>query len=199
MTLLRTQGTKRQAQLRLGRIAARVISRGQGRRVADGRRQVERLAVAPNLDRCFFARSGNADALRQRACIDDRGAVEFQNHIADLDARLGRRAIGNDFGHERTVGRGQFEGVRQRLIQGLHLDAQSRMRDLAGLHDLVLDLHRQVDRNGERDALVSAGVAVNLRIDANDRAGGVKQRTAGIARIDRRIRLDEGHVPVTRQ
>src|SRR5260221_2018439 len=73
------------------------------------------------------------------------------------------------------------------------------MRDFTGLDDLVFDLHRQVDRNGERDALKSAGTAVNLRIDADDGTVGVKQRAAGISGIDRRVRLNEGHVAVTGQ
>ena len=82
---------------------------------------------------------------------------------------------------------------RQRLVDVLHFDAEPAVLDLAGLDDLILDLLGQIDRNRKRHALVAAGVAVDLRVDADHGAGGIEQRPAGVAGVDGRIGLNEGH------
>ena len=62
------------------------------------------------------------------------------------------------------------------------------------LDELRLDLARDVDRNGERQALVAAGAAVDLRIDPDHFAVHVEERPAGIARVDRDVGLYERDV-----
>jgi hypothetical protein len=46
---------------------------------------------------------------------------------------------------------------------------------------------------GERETHVRAGARVDQRVDADDLAPHVEQRSSGIARIDRDVGLDEGH------
>jgi hypothetical protein len=53
--------------------------------------------------------------------------------------------------------------------------------------------------NREGQALIAAGAAVDLRIDADDFTLGVEEGAAGIAGIDRHVGLDEGHVGLVRQ
>jgi hypothetical protein len=77
--------------------------------------------------------------------------------------------------------------------------AEASVRDLAGRADLIGHVHRDVDRNRERHPLEPAGARENLRIDADDLAVQVEQRTAGVARIHRRVGLDERHDAVAGQ
>ena len=64
---------------------------------------------------------------------------------------------------------------------------------------LVFDLYRQVDRYSEGQALIAAGVGEYLRIDADHFSLHVEQGTAGIARVDRDVGLNEGDVGSVRQ
>ena len=61
------------------------------------------------------------------------------------------------------------------------------------------NIHRDIDRYRERHTHVAAGAAINLRVDADHFAAHVEQRSAGIARIDRNIGLDERHIAFIRQ
>ncbi len=82
-------------------------------------------------------------------------------------------------------------------LAGLHLGADDRVARLAGAQDLVgghLDL---LDRDREADAdvagLVAAGGAAgggDGGVDADDLAGHVDQRSAGVAGVDRGVGLD---------
>src|SRR5208282_3582370 len=56
------------------------------------------------------------------------------------------------------------------------------------LRQLFLD---QVDRNRETDSHAGAGVRVDRAIDSNDVAAQIDQRSARVARIYRRVGLDE--------
>ena len=72
---------------------------------------------------------------------------------------------------------------------GLILDG---IRIVDHLSDKVLDV---VDRDGVADAFDAHGRALGID-NADDVAVGIKQRTAGVAGVNRRIRLDgvDGHV-----
>jgi hypothetical protein len=56
---------------------------------------------------------------------------------------------------------------------------------------LRYDLVDDVDRDGEPDPGIRAGGGKNRRGDADQAAGGIEQRSSGIARIDRRIGLND--------
>ena len=62
---------------------------------------------------------------------------------------------------------------------------------LAVLHQVVDDVPREVARHGEADALIAAALAEDAGVDADQLAARVDQRAAGVARIDRRVGLDE--------
>ena len=59
------------------------------------------------------------------------------------------------------------------------------------LSQLREQLLGEVDRDGEADADVAAAAAEDRGIDADHLAAEVEQRTAGVARIDGGVGLDE--------
>ena len=67
------------------------------------------------------------------------------------------------------------------------------------LLQLVFDLYRHINRDGEGKSHVAAGLAVDLRVDADDLAVHVKQGPARVARVDGDIGLNEGHIVFIRQ
>ena len=74
-----------------------------------------------------------------------------------------------------------------------HRHADLAARDLARAQPRQHVANR-IDRHGEPDADVAraarhAAIAVNRRVDADDLAAKVEQRSAGVAGIDRRVRL----------
>ena len=64
------------------------------------------------------------------------------------------------------------------------------MLDLAVLDELARDVLDGVDRDGEADADVAAGLALDLRVHADHVAVRVQKRTAGVAVVDGRVGLD---------
>ena len=122
----------------------------------------------------------------------DRRAVERQHHVARLQPGLGRRAARDDIGDQRAgrLGHAQRLGdLRRHLLEG--------GADIGPLEEVVAVLRRRDDRphhvggDGEADADRTAAAAVDRRVDADQFATHVDQGAAGIARIDRRIGLDE--------
>ena len=61
---------------------------------------------------------------------------------------------------------------------------------LAAGDERVGDALRCVDRDREADAVVAAGVALDLRVDPDHLAAEVEQRAARVAVVDRGVRLD---------
>ena len=90
-------------------------------------------------------------------------------------------------------------GLRTQIGQWDAGDADLWMTVLAGLDQLCRHALDHVDRNREPHALVAARLRQDRRVDADHLAGGVEQRTARIARIDRDIRLNERHEILLRQ
>ena len=64
------------------------------------------------------------------------------------------------------------------------------MLGLAGRDQLVGDRPHRARRDREADAVVAAGVALDLRVDADHVAAHVEQRPTRVAVIDRRVGLD---------
>ncbi len=69
-----------------------------------------------------------------------------------------------------------------------HAEAQPPGLHLAELKQLPVDLHGAVDRDGEADPRAAA---VHRCVDADQLAVDVEQRPAAVARVDRRVGLDE--------
>ncbi len=77
------------------------------------------------------------------------------------------------------------------MIHLLNRNAEPPARYFTVLDQALHDRARHVRRNRETDAHIAAAARENSGIDADELAARVDQRTARVAGIDRRIRLDE--------
>ncbi len=73
------------------------------------------------------------------------------------------------------------EGFGELRMTSLDRHADAGREHATGLHELILDIARDVDRDRERHAHVTAGAAENLRVDTDHFARHVEQRTARVA------------------
>src|SRR5580693_8192182 len=124
----------------------------------------------------------------------DVASIDTGNDIAGFQTRLLARTGRIDRTDECTVRCGETEGQRELLADVLHRHADAAANHLAVLLQLLLDVQRQVNRNGKRYAHVTAGAAVDLGIDTDHFAIDVKQRTARIPGVHGSIGLNEGDV-----
>src|ERR1700721_559376 len=76
----------------------------------------------------------------------------------------------------------------------LHRDPDAAAQHFAVLLQLILDVQSQIDGYGKEHTHIAAGAAVDLRIDADDLAVDVEQRTTRIPGVNGGIGLDEGHI-----
>ena len=74
---------------------------------------------------------------------------------------------------------------------GVQFDAKSTPGDPAVNDQFIHDPAREIDRNAESDSLVAAAVGGDGVVDADDLAFHVDEWTAGVARIDRGVCLEE--------
>src|SRR5262245_5585863 len=100
---------------------------------------------------------------------------------------LGRR-VRPDLGDLDARDRVELVGNRARDLLDGH--AEVRVLDLAARNQLVRDLLDRVGRDRKADPDVGPRVAGDLRVDADHLAARIEQRAAGIAVVDRGIRLD---------
>src|SRR5690242_1204657 len=156
---------------------------------------VERLAhpaFPGHLDLDHVARTAEPDHLLQLANVLHRLAVYRHDDVARLDAGgLGRRIVARDVldHHAPDLGQPYVRRVIQRHVVDRH--AERRAVDLAVLDQLVHDGPREVDRNREAVARVEPGLAGDGGVDPDHLAPDTHQRTAGVARIDGGVGLDE--------
>ena len=78
--------------------------------------------------------------------------------------------------------------IRRDILDG---DAEEAAHDLAGGHQAVHDVAREVGGDGEADALEAAAAAEDRGVEADQAALHVDERAARVARVDGRIGLDE--------
>src|SRR5690606_705706 len=161
---------------------------------ADGHLDVTQPALTEHFQSGAASRRHHAHQRRQVTGIVDPGAVEAADHVHPAQAGFLGRASGLDPGDQRPARVGQADRVG--LLTGDALDghAQHAAAHRPGLLDLLGGIHRQVDRDRETHAHVTAGVGEDLGVDAHDFAVGVEQRAAGVATVDRHVGLDERHV-----
>src|SRR5690606_2395061 len=98
---------------------------------------------------------------------DDLSPIEGENHIANPQTALGRRTFFQHLRDQRTCGLLETEGFSQVLVDLLNHYAQPTAADLAGVFQLVGHIHRDINRNGERQPHEAAGTGENLRIDTD--------------------------------
>src|SRR5262249_22941386 len=86
----------------------------------------------------------------------------------------------------------QAEALGQVLVHALDLHAEPAANDVALLSELREDLLDLADGNGEAHArgLRNAAAGDDHRVDTDDLAGRVEERSSGIAGVDRRVGLD---------
>src|SRR5215468_2316701 len=132
--------------------------------VAERGGQLLGATVAPDFERDFRSRLERRDHRGQIARARDFRAVELEDHVTRLESRLRTRASLFDLGNERALRRLETEVLRQRLVDLLDGDAQLAVARMTRLHDLILDVHRDVDRHRERKALEAAAAAEDLRV-----------------------------------
>ena len=153
-------------------------------------RHTARLASAPGRIAAIGA--------RQLTVALDRMAVHAEDDVAGSDAGMRGRPVLLHRGHQRTARAVEPEGLGELGVDVLDGDADTAAHHVPGPDELLLDVARHVDRDGEGHAHEAAGAAEDLRVDADHFTGHVEQRAAGIAGIHRHVGLDEGHVVLAR-
>src|SRR6185436_2309003 len=134
----------------------------------------------------------SADRRDDVAAEADLVAVERRDDVAARDPGLRRRAVRRDGLDEHAVVDGEVE-VAEGGVDRDRVDAEEAAVDPAVLLELGEQAPRGVDRDGEADADVPAAVAagLDLRVDPDHATGRVEERAAGVARVDRRVGLDD--------
>src|SRR5262249_51618297 len=188
--LLRGQVTQRETPFAAvrGAVVGRRLVVGE---LGDGDLQVADLAVAADLDGDGLADGGAGDEHRERPGLVDGLAVPATDDVPGLEPRLRRGPVGGHAGDTRPVRAVSRHRLRQLGGQLLDRDAEPAAGHVALLLHLGHELLRQVDRDGEADADVAAALAEDRRVDADDVAVLVEQGSTRVARIDRRVGLDE--------
>src|SRR6185295_15814034 len=95
------------------------------------------LAGAPDVHLRLRAGLHLSDERRELVRLLDRLAVEAEDHVAGLEARLLRGAAGLDLRDERAARAVEAERLGERLAHLLHADAQPAALDLAVRDELV--------------------------------------------------------------
>src|SRR6185312_11001828 len=124
------------------------------------------------------------------AAWTERNPRELLLRAAALDPDLGGRAAGDDSLDGRAFVYGVAEVLRETRGQGLGRDAEPGIAHLSALDQLLHRAARGVDRHREADPLGVAGVAVDLRVDADHAPASVEHGAAGVPAVDRCVGLD---------
>ena len=120
-----------------------------------------------------------------------RAPVAAHDHVAaDQACLFGGTALAH-IGDECACRLVEFEGDGQCLIHFLYGHTQPRMPHFAGGQDLRCNALRDIDGNGEREALTATRSREDLRIDADHFASRIDQRATRIAGVDGGVGLDE--------
>src|SRR3989454_2134433 len=144
--------------------------------------------IAPDLHLCGLTRREQADAALQVDGALEPLAVELYEDVTSLDPGLCGRAVGHDVAHEHAHRVLDAELARQLGRQRLDLDTEPAAGHAPLVEQLGVNLARHVRRDGEADARAARD---DRRVDADDLALHVHQRSAGVARVDRGVGLDE--------
>src|SRR4051794_29369618 len=163
-----------------------MVSSGRAHAVrALAERDVERLRRpgALDLDRDLVAGLARLDRRADVLGRENLLAADVHDDVAVAQAAGVRRAAGDDAGDLRAA----------RADARLRRHAEIRAADRAAALQARDDLADGVRRDGEADADVAAaaGGGRDLRVHADDAAGAVEQRAAGVAGVDRRVGLDD--------
>ena len=132
------------------------------------------------------------EAVAEGIRVIDAGAVDADDQISGFQSALGGRTRGSDVRHQRARRPRQAHTVGDIRGHVLQLGAEPRP-----LHRAAAALGRgdhnphHIGGNREAYSLRAARARIDRRVDANEPAGHIDQRTAGIAGINRRVGLDD--------
>ena len=160
-----------------------------GRRRAELDLRLGGLAVAHIGDRHFLARGEARDHLLQLAVVFDLGLLDARHHIAALDPAFVGGTAGAHFTDERALL--HVKRRDQVRLEGLGLNPEERPLNAAVFHQLLCHETREIHRNHETQPGVPIVALSPGRVYSDEASIGVEQRTAGIARIDRRVGLQK--------
>src|SRR5438445_4014143 len=150
-----------------------------------------RLSVPEHLDVHLLADGRLGHKVAELSGVLDDPPVELDDHVPALQPGAPGRAVGQYVADQDALGLGHAELFGEVLGQLLDRHTEVPADDLAPLEQLFHHRPDHVARHGEADPHVAAALAEDGRIDANELAPRVDQRAAGVARIDRRVGLDE--------
>ncbi len=129
---------------------------------------------------------------RELAHVGRPLAIHAQDDVADLQVRVGRRPVRIDVRDHHAPGFRQLESGGHGRVHGLHRHPHHHPAHASIGAQLAGDVAHGVTRNGEADTFAASRLAEDHGVDAYHAPLGVDQRTAGVAGIDGRIRLNIG-------
>ena len=144
------------------------------------------LSAAHDLEghrRADVAREHLAEKILRPA---ERLAADGRDDVARLEVRLRGGPPGDDLAHERADARRHLHLVRQRGRDVLDAHPDERPLDLPLREELRGDAAREARRHREAEA---AAAPDDHRVDAEHLAVEVRERPAGVARVDPRVGL----------
>src|SRR3954463_12881687 len=168
--------------------------RTRGRFGARSDWQLERhlAAIAQHLDRRHRTNPGVGDQAEELRRIVNRLAVELDDDVSGAQSGFETFRIPR---HPRyqcavRVRRPELAGGLFRQLLDAE-EAHGTTPHFAELLQIVDDLARQVARDGKPDPLVPAALGEDAGVDTNQFAAAADQRSARVAGVDRRVRLNE--------
>ncbi len=145
------------------------------------------------------ARFCRCDRAGQIGSLLDFLVIEEKDDVAFFNLGLISSAVLCDFSYKRAFCLLKTEALGKFRSQSLNDDSELAAMNLAVFNQIVLDLERQVDRNCERKSHEAAGSGEDLGVDTDHFTFHIEKRTAGVAGVDGRIRLNERNKLIARQ
>src|SRR5208283_799024 len=153
------------------------------------RRHVLAIADVAQLGIASRLQSGNLS--HQLVATLHLFAVHRNDGVACLQAGLVGGPVGSDVGNGYAAAHA-VNARYGRVRHGVELNSDGTARDFVlRANQLVVHRHNGVGRHGKADALVATSTGVDRRVNADHFAIHVYQRSAGVARVDGGVGLDE--------
>ncbi len=146
-------------------------------------------ALAEDHDVHLPADLGQIHQIHQMISILDGHIVKLQDHVARHESGPPAGEFGVIRVNRAPIRRGSPSSEAIVAVALIPLHSQEGTRHGPAADQLAADQHERVDGNRESDALASARVAGDGRVDANDFAPEIDQRATAIAGINRCVGL----------
>ncbi len=120
----------------------------------------------------------------------NRPVIGGKNNVLHLHARGGGGAVRRNVVHDDAPGLRQSQAVRQSRRDLLRTGADLDVVHVSILAQAAIDKIDHARRDGKAQSFASAALTQDESVDADHMAVHVHQRTAAVARIDRRVGLN---------